>query len=197
MSGWRMAAATARLLRAVCFSAVVMALHGHALAQGANPRWNELNPAQQQALAPLQEEWDQLDAYRKGKWLAIGNRYAKMKPDEQQRMQERMRDWVRLSPEQRRQARERYAQSKQLDRGQKSAQWEQYQQLPEEQRLKLAEENARRKRLANLPPPAAQQPPLAPIKGSARPQLQQSVTPGGAGQSAVRPSPQPGKQGQP
>lgn len=187
------AAATARLLRAVCFSALLAALSGGVLAQNANPRWSDLPPAQRQALAPLESEWDQLDAYRKGKWLAIGERYAAMKPDEQQRLQERMRDWVQLTPEQRRRARERYAQAKRLDREQKSAQWEQYQQLPEEQRQKLAEDNARRKRVANLPGPAQRTPPLPPIKAAPKPELEQSVTPEGAGKSALRSLPQPGK----
>lgn len=193
----RAAAAIARLVRAACFPLLLAAMSAPAAAQPANPRWHELSPAQQQALAPLAEEWNQLDAYRKGKWLAIGNRYASMKPEEQQRVQERMREWVRLTPDERRQARERFTQARRIDREQKSAQWEQYQQLPEEERQKLAEETARRKRVANLPPPASQPQPLPPIKSAPKPVLEQSVTPRGAGNSALRPPPQPGKQGQP
>jgi hypothetical protein len=70
------------------------------------PSWAELGPEQQKALAPLAGEWDKLDSFRKKKWLEIGDRYTKMKPEEQQRMQERMREWVKLTPEQRRIARE-------------------------------------------------------------------------------------------
>lgn len=191
------AVALHRRLRLACLAIALAVLHTVVPAQPANPRWSELNPAQQQALAPLAQEWDRMDAGRKGKWLAIGNRYASMKPEEQSRMQERMRDWVELSPEQRRQARERYTQARRIDPGRKSAQWEQYQQLPQEQRQKLAEENARRKRVTTLPPPASQPRPLPPIKGSPRPVLEQSVTPGAAGNFALRPSSQPGKQGQP
>jgi hypothetical protein len=50
-----------------------------------------------------------MDAVRKQKWLGIANRYAKMKPDEQVRVQERMREWVRMTPEERRQVRQNYA----------------------------------------------------------------------------------------
>src|SRR5471032_1141337 len=35
------------------------------------PLWNELTPAQQQALAPLASEWNKLDSNHKTKWLDI------------------------------------------------------------------------------------------------------------------------------
>lgn len=155
----------------------------------AKPMWSELTPAQQQALAPLAGEWDKLDSFRKNKWLAIGNRYAKMKPGEQQRMQERMRDWVTLTPEQRRIARESYARAKRLNSEQKSAQWEQYQQLPEEQKKKLAADAASKKRIATLPSNAAQashNKTVPPIKSAPKPVIERSVTPQAANQSALQ-----------
>ena len=103
-------------------------------------QWANLSRAQQAALQPLAGEWNKLDAPRKQKWLDIANRFASMKPDEQARVHERMRDWIKLTPEQRRMVRENYARTKKIDPGQKSAQWEQYQQLPEEQKKKLAAE---------------------------------------------------------
>lgn len=161
------------------------------------PLWADLSPAQQQALAPLAPEWDKLDAFRKNKWLAIGNKYASMKPDEQQRVQERMRDWVRLTPEQRRTARESYARAKKLNADQKSAHWEQYQQLPDEQKKKLAETSASKKHVATLPSPATQgksNKTIPPIKSAPKPVIEQSVTPQATGQSALQsPSPQPSK----
>jgi hypothetical protein len=54
-----------------------------------------------------------------------------LKPDEQLRLQERMRDWVRLSSEERRAAREKYLAIKKLPpakREEVKLQWEQYQQ---------------------------------------------------------------------
>lgn len=160
------------------------------------PLWADLTPAQQQALAPLASEWDRLDAFRKNKWLAIGNKFAGMKPDEQQRVQERMRDWVALTPEQRRVARESYARAKKLNPDQKSAHWEQYQQLPEEQKKKLAEGAAAKKPVANLPPPASQgknSKTIPPIKSAPKPVLERSVTPHAASQSALQPAAQPAK----
>lgn len=160
----------------------------------AKPLWAELTPAQQQALAPLASEWDKLDGFRKNKWLAIGNKYASMKPDEQQRVQERMRDWIKLTPEQRRLARESYVRAKKLGPDQKSAKWEQYQQLPEEEKKKLAADAASKKHVATLPPPAAQgkqSKTIPPIKAAPKPVLEQSVTPQAASQSPLQQSAQP------
>jgi hypothetical protein len=97
----------------------------------ARPDWVELKPAQQEALAPLKEHWAELDTTRRQKWVKVANSYPKLKPDEQLRLQERMRDWVRLSSEERRTAREKYLAIKKLPpakREEVKLQWEQYQQ---------------------------------------------------------------------
>jgi len=103
------------------------------------PLWNELTPAQQHALAPLAGEWNKMSFNSKEKWLVIGNKFAAMTPAEQERMQERMRDWVKLTPVQRRSVRESYTRAKKLDADKKSAQWKEYQQLSEEQKKKLSQ----------------------------------------------------------
>lgn len=118
----------------------------------AKPLWTELNPQQQQALAPLATDWDKLDGARKKKWIELTKRYASLTPEQQARMHERMRDWAKLTPEQRRVARESYSRAKRLEPDQKTAQWEEYQQLSDEQKKKLAEEAVARKRVTNLPP---------------------------------------------
>jgi hypothetical protein len=118
----------------------------------AKPLWSELKLDQQQALSPLASEWDKLDGTQKQKWLVISKKYASLKPDQQIRLQERMRDWVKLTPDQRRAARENYSKAKKLDASRKSEKWEQYQQLPEETKKKLAAEAAAKNRVANLPP---------------------------------------------
>lgn len=115
------------------------------------PLWKDLTPPQRIALEPLTSEWDRMEGVRKQKWLEIANRYAAMNPDEQQRIQERMRAWIKLTPDQRRVARENYTLSKKIGKDQKSAQWEQYQQLPEEEKRKLAAEAAAKKKITNLP----------------------------------------------
>lgn len=115
------------------------------------PTWAELTAAQQQTLAPLAAEWNGLGPIRKKKWLEIADRYAKMPPDEQERLQTRMREWVQLTPEQRRIARESYSRAKKLDSEQKSAKWDHYQSLPEEEKQKLASKAEKKKNVVNLP----------------------------------------------
>lgn len=117
------------------------------------PLWKELSKPQQVALEPLAAEWDRMDSARKQKWIDIANRYSSMKPDEQQRVHERMRDWLKLTPEERRVVRQNYTMSKKIDKSQKASQWEQYQQLPEEEKRKLAAEAAvKKQQITNLPP---------------------------------------------
>ncbi len=127
------------------------------------PLWKDLTAPQQVALEPLMPEWDRMEGIRKQKWLDIANRYASLKPDEQQRTHERMRAWLKLTPDERRVARENYTLSKKIDKSQKSAQWEQYQQLPEEEKRKLAADAATKKQVTNLPP-KTQAKAIAPIK---------------------------------
>lgn len=117
----------------------------------AHPTWTELSPAQKTALAPLSGEWDKLGRLRKQKWLQIANKYATMKPDEQRRAQERMTEWVRMTPEQHRTVRENYARAKRLAPQQKASKWEEYKQLPEEQKKQLANQPPPKKPLAKPP----------------------------------------------
>ena len=112
-----------------------LGVHAQPLAQ---PKWSELSRERQQALQPLAGQWDTLDNTRRKKWIVVADRYPAMKPEEQKRMQSRMADWARLTPEQRRVARENYQKSKSLPAEQKKAEWQQYQTLPEAQKQRLA-----------------------------------------------------------
>ena len=97
------------------------------------PLWSELSPKQQAVLAPLAAEWDRLDTTRRKKWVTIANRFPKMKPDEQVRLQRRMQAWAALTPDQRRVARDNYKALRQLPRpqpGELRQKWEQQKQSP-------------------------------------------------------------------
>src|SRR5207302_10578128 len=87
----------------LCTSLSVLA----ATPQKKPPTWGELTQEQQQVLAPLAVDWDNLDPARKRKWIGIAKRYPKMKPDEQARVQPRMQAWVKLTAKQRQAARDR------------------------------------------------------------------------------------------
>ncbi|MFJ9533594.1 DUF3106 domain-containing protein [Herbaspirillum sp. NPDC101396] len=137
------------------------------------PTWSELTPAQQQALAPLAGEWKKMEFNSKEKWLVIGNKFAAMSPAEQERLQERMRDWVKLTPVQRRSVRESYTRAKKLDADKKSAQWKEYQQLSDEQKKKLSQAKLP-KHVAALPPTQAKAAPTIQLPPEA---LEQTLVP--------------------
>lgn len=132
----------------------------------AKPAWSELSDAQRNALAPLAGEWSGMDALHKRKWLTVATRFAAMTPDAQQRLHERMRDWIDLTPEQRRLARESYYRAKRLGPGEKTEKWEQYRQLPEEQKRRLAEKAPAKRRVTRLPPAHAVPHRVPPIKAT-------------------------------
>lgn len=107
-------------------------------AVSARPAWAELSPVNQRILAPLQPLWDTLPELNRHKWLRIAARYPKFSPAEQARLQARMAEWVTMTPQQRRLARENYQITRSLPAEKKAEAWDKYQQLPEEQKKKLA-----------------------------------------------------------
>jgi hypothetical protein len=118
------------------------------------PLWRELSPAQQLALEPLRTEWDTIDGVRKKKWLALSRRFASMNPAEQARVHERMRQWMRLTPEQRNLARENFNKARKLAPGDKAATWESYKQLTPGEKQRLAQSARKNAPTVNAPPAA-------------------------------------------
>jgi len=102
----------------LCTSLSVLA----ATPQKKPPTWGELTQEQQQILAPLAGDWDNLEPVRKRNWIGIAKRYPKMKPDEQARVQRRMQAWVKLTPKERQAARERYKKMEKLPPDKKQGQ---------------------------------------------------------------------------
>ena len=97
----------------------------------AKPGWTELTSAQQQVLAPLQPEWDQLDTTRRKKWISIADRYPTMKPAQQERLKKRMQEWAKLTPAERKVAREKYQTLKTQPRQKRDEvkrRWQEYEQ---------------------------------------------------------------------
>jgi hypothetical protein len=109
------------------------AMAGAAGAQKRQPRrytWAELTATQQEVLAPLKPDWENLPIERRRNWVGIANRYPKMAQVEQERVQKRMQRWANLSPEQRARARENYrrmAKASAEKRRRLRQQWAEYQ----------------------------------------------------------------------
>lgn len=99
--------------------------------------WARLSAADQQALTPLQSQWDSMEGHRQRKWLDLSARYKKATPDQQKRMQERMQAWATITPEQRKKARENYQAVRKLDPNTRAEKWSSYEQLPVEKRIEL------------------------------------------------------------
>jgi hypothetical protein len=115
----------------------------------------QLSTQQKNILAPLVKEWDRMENIGKKKWLGIADRYPNMKHDEQQRMQERMREWANLTPEQRAKIRNSYKDFNQLPPEQKQVvkqKWDAYSNLPPDQQQRLREGGKSSKLLAPQPP---------------------------------------------
>jgi len=76
-----------------------------------------------------------------------------MSPDAQKRLHERMTEWIRMTPDQRKVARENYQVSKSVPVEKRERAWDAYQKLPEEQKKKLAAtERPRRPTVVSAPP---------------------------------------------
>lgn len=177
------------------------------------PLWRHLKPAQQQALAPLQTEWDQLEGMRKRRWLELSERFSSMSPLEQQRVHERMREWMKLTPEQRNLARENFSKTSKLAPGEKTATWESYKQLSAEQKRKLVKAAARKPKPVALPEsptlvaptpcppnttrrgascitlPAAEAPSAAPLAPPASPANAPAAAPAAPAAAGIQPAP--------
>lgn len=76
--------------------------------------WQELNPQQQQILAPLENDWSSLSKKQQDNFIGIAKRYPQLTPIQQQRLQGRMAKWSKLTPAQRQRARDRFLSVKQL-----------------------------------------------------------------------------------
>jgi Protein of unknown function (DUF3106) len=101
-------------------------------------RWNDLKPAQQTTLKPLEREWPVISSPHKQKWLELSGRFPTMSAAEQARVQERMAEWARLTPLERSQARLNFQEAKQLSMQDRQERWNAYQALSPEQKQQLA-----------------------------------------------------------
>jgi hypothetical protein len=113
-------------------------------------RWQQLSSAQRSALKPLEREWGGIDGTRKQKWIEIAGRFPTLPEAEQDRIQARMAEWAKMSPQQRGQARLNFQEANQVAPQDRRARWDAYQSLPAEQKRQLAAQAA-----AQAPRPAA------------------------------------------
>ena len=128
------------LLLALASPAWALAPTPAVIATPPQPQWKELSLEQQKVLAPLVRDWDQMENFRRKKWLGIAGRYQKMKPQAQQLVQKRMQQWAAMTPEQRAKVRSDYKAFSQLPPEKKAEihkKWQSYSNLPAEDKARL------------------------------------------------------------
>ena len=103
------------------------------------PSWASLTVAQQLALLPLQRDWASIERNRKQKWIEVASRFPTMPADERQRVQARMADWARLTPNERAGARLQFQETRRLPAEERQERWQAYQALTPEERSTLAQ----------------------------------------------------------
>jgi hypothetical protein len=120
--------------------------------------WESLKPNQQKILAPLESDWDYMLPDSRKKWIQVSNIYPKMSRQDQERLQSRMASWSNLSQKDRRLARDNYLSSLKFPADKKAEAWSAYQKLSDEQKMKLAESEAKKKPTATSAPTLQQHP---------------------------------------
>ena len=117
------------------------------IASKTKPYWTELTDKQRSALVPLEKCWDKISVPRKKKWLQIAKRMEQMSSEERARLQERIQIWVNLTPQERKEARQNYLNAKKLGIKDKSLQWLEYQNLPEQEKRKFVAKARKKRRI--------------------------------------------------
>lgn len=128
------------------------------------PSWSQLSVDQRAVLSPLGNEWDKMEFVRRKKWLLIAERFQTMKPEEQRRVQERMREWVLMTPEQRAKVRDSYKEFSQLPEERKQIvkqKWEAYSNMTGDEKARLKSDKET-KQAAAMAAPATAAPPTGP-----------------------------------
>jgi hypothetical protein len=146
-----MARAHLAKLCAVIVLLLSVSFPAHALITFKQPSWIDLSAEQKVILSPLADEWNAMEDQSKKKWLGIAQRFSSMTPNEKNRIQNRMKEWARLSPQERKLARDSFTSIQKAPQEYRSdmketikQQWQQYLELPESEKERLRNESARK-----------------------------------------------------
>lgn len=141
------------------FGMMAMVLLTQSASVFAAQNWKNLSKENQEFLFEMRAQWDKLPETDQKKWLKVAERYKTSPPEKQEKMRQRVAAWAQLTPEERRIARENFRALKAKQSEGRSANWESYQTLDEEQRVRLKDEQKLKRRQTQtnptLPPGAA------------------------------------------
>ena len=102
---------------------------------GLGSAWDRLAPYQRQVLLPLRDVWHTLDVAQQEQWQLLADSFRDKSATEQRRLSARIREWARLTPGRRAQARLGFLQAAtQYGNKRRIERWAAYQKLPPDQR---------------------------------------------------------------
>lgn len=116
----------------------VLALAVQAEDASAVKTWQQLSAQEKTALAPLADRWNELTEIQRGKWQQVARQFHQLPAADQIVLQERMSDWVALSPTQRNRARLNFNVLQSLSTEEKRTRWDEYQALSEDRKKALS-----------------------------------------------------------
>jgi Protein of unknown function (DUF3106) len=110
----------------------------------AGKSWAALSAHQRQLLAPLEQQWPQMDAAAQDRWVAVAKRYPLLDEAEQQRFRERLAQWAVLSTAERERVHQGYMAAQRIDAAARQEKWQEYKALEPAARQALQDRAARR-----------------------------------------------------
>lgn len=125
-----------RALLSACLTLVLLA----PAVQAAASAWAALTPREREILAPLVQQWSEMDEEPRRRWLKLADTYDGLTPAEQGRIRQRMTEWAALTAREREQARERYRTLRAIPAERRETlrdKWDQYQSLTPEEKQRI------------------------------------------------------------
>ena len=111
-------------------------------AQQALPDWDQLTPAQREALiAPVRERWNNTTPERRQDLYDRARSWQRMSPEQHDQASRGMHRFENMSPQQQREARALFARMRDMDKAQREQLREQWRKMTPEQRRQWVEAN--------------------------------------------------------
>jgi Protein of unknown function (DUF3106) len=107
------------------------------LVNSAEPLWVDLSPANKTFLKPFEKSWYTLTAIERKSWVTLANKVPKLSPAEQKKAAAKVNEWAALTPEQRKLARANYRLAQNLNKDERTEQWQKYESMTPAQRAVL------------------------------------------------------------
>ena len=117
----------------------------------AKPDWLDLTKDQQIILLNLKEDWGDLTPDSRIIFLVLTDRILKLDKKNIAIFQQRIQNWSKLSPQERRLARANYLSSLEISQNNKITAWNAYQELSPDEKKLLERNSFQRKSLVNSP----------------------------------------------